>query len=192
MPSGNTKSRFHYLTEESLDLFASGNIGSTNSTGAGYRWLNNGADVYLETVISYVDVLTSSGLSGIVAFEQGNLGSIPTSPKMIGLLLKNDSSIGVVVRGANGLEPVTVKNLASKSFPIKLRIEKVGTDFVFSYSINTGVLNDTLIEFYRTPITFTDYCLALVGSSGNTQLQTTQFQQTLCSWGIVGDVGSTN
>lgn len=190
-PSGNTKSRFHYLTEESIDLFASGNINTVNSTGAGYRWLNNGSDVYLETVVSYVDQQNPLGLSGIMAFEQGTAGSIPASPKMIALLLKNDNSISILTRGTGGLQPVEVKNLPSKSFPIKLRIEKVGTDFVFSYSLNTGVLNDTLTEFYRTPIVLTDYCLALVGSSGTPLLQTVQFQQTICSWGIVGDTGST-
>jgi hypothetical protein len=191
--SGNARGRFRYISEEELSLFASGNINAPESTGAGYRWLKDGEEVYLETVISYVDQINPLGLSGIMVFQQeAMIGYIPAGSLMIGLFLKNDNSIGILTRGASGLQPVTVKTLPSKSFPIKLRVEKIGSEFVFSYSLNTGVLNDTLIEFYRTPVMFDNYCLALAGSSGTANLQTTQFQQTVCSWGIVGDVGSTN
>jgi len=193
LPSGNARGRFHYNTEESLDLFASGDIDKPDSTGAGYRWLNNDANnIMIETVIKYVDKLNPAGLSGIMAFDQGAPGIVPSSSKMAGVFLKNDNSIGVLVRGANGLQPVNVKNVGSKSFPIKLRLEKVGTDFVFSYSTNVGVLSDTLVEIYRTPIGMSDYVLALAGSSGTGGLQTTQFEQTVCSWGIIGNTGSTN
>lgn len=193
LPSGNTRGRFHFNSEESIDLFASGNVAEANSTGAGYRWLKNSEDSELETVITYVDVLNSGGLSGIMAFENyGDDATVTASPELIGFLFKNDNSIGIVVRGATGLVPVTVKTLGSKVLPIKLKLEKVGTDFVFSYSTNVGVLNDTFTEFYRTPITLTDYSLSLVGSSGNTALQTTRFEQTLCSWGVIGETGSTN
>lgn len=187
-----TVQRFQYINDNALNLWSVGNILDSSSSGAGYRWISQEENASLECIITQQDNVNSNGLSGVAIIDVNSFDLVSVDAKFISILAKNNGTIGVFRRTNTGGNTELVK-IQNANIPIRLKIEKAGNDALMYYSTDTTSTAVIYTLFQRINGVFSNYtgfAIALVASSGTTEVQETRFSNIVGNEIKVGKTGS--